>query len=205
MLQKSPSARLGASLRDSCLAPSAFATQPPRMRTLLLSVPIASATWGAALAIESMDDLTVWWRTQSADVVEHTTASNGRACSLVLYHEDDVLVFMWRKGADPSLFLKHPGWRFGERAGTATVEIAVGQASAGPGGGIAQLAAVDYRDWIKARLDPPMAKILAGEREIEIGFPQGQASQVSFPIDPARMHGIRRAVRRCKNALGIQD
>ena len=61
------------------------------------------------------------------------------------------------------------------------------------------------RDWIKARLDPPMAKILPGEREINIGFPQGQASQVSFPIDRARMPGIRRGVRRCKEALGIQD
>ena len=177
------------------------------MRTLLLSIsiPIAAAACGMALAAERTDDLTVWWRTQNAEVVEHSTAANERACLLVLYHEDDVLVFMWRKGADPSLFLKHPGWRFGESAGTATVEIAVGQASEAPGGGIAQLVAVDYRDWIKARLDPPMAKILPSERDIEIGFPQGQASQVSFPIDPARMHGVRRGVRRCKNALGIQD
>lgn len=175
------------------------------MRTFLLGVSIAVAAWGTALPAERTDDLTVWWRTQNAEVVEHTTATNERACSLVLYHEDDVLLFMWRKGGDPSLFLKHPGWRFGERTGTATVEIAVGQDSAGPGGGIAELIAVNYRGWIKARLDPPMAKILPSKREIDIGFPQGQASEVSFPIDRARMPGIRRGVRRCKNALGIQD
>ncbi len=174
------------------------------MRILLLSAWIALSAWGTARAADGAEDLTIWWRTQNAEVVEHYVTANQRACSLVLYHDDDVLLFMWRKGGNPALFLKHPGWQFGERKGIATVEIAVGQASAGPTGGLAQLLAVNYRDWIRARLDPPMANILPSEREINIGFPNGQASQVSFPIDRSRMPGILRGVRRCKDALGIQ-
>ncbi|HJS85328.1 MAG TPA: hypothetical protein VJ779_07690 [Acetobacteraceae bacterium] len=175
------------------------------MRVLFLAIWIALSALGTARAAEVPEDLTIWWRTQNAEVVEHYTAAEERACSLVLYHDDDVLLFIWRRDADPALFIKHPGWRFGERKGIARVEIAVGQASAGPDGALAQLLAVDYRDWIKARLDPTMARILPRGREINVGFPNGQASQVSFPIDRGRMPGIMRGVRRCKDALKIQD
>ncbi len=169
------------------------------MRNLLLSVMFALSAWGTARAAEPADDLTVWWRTQGAEVVEHRTDAGEKACSLVMYHDDDVLLFMWRKDAQPSLFVEHPAWRFGEREGVAKAEIAVDRTSA------AQLLAVDYRDWIRIRLDQPIADLLPRERQITINFPNGQASGVSFPIDRSRMPGIMRGVRRCRDALGVRE
>ena len=176
------------------------------MRSLLLSFSIAFSAWGAAHAADPADDLTVWWRTQGAEVVEPRSGTSDRACFLVLYHDDDVLLFRCRKESEPSLYVKHPGWRFGDREGIATAEIATERASAASGGAAAaQLLVVNYRDWIRARLDRPIADILPSERQITIDFPNGQASEVSFPIDRARMPGIMRGLRKCKDALGIRD
>ncbi len=175
------------------------------MRRLLLSVPIVLSAWGTARPADTTDNLSVWWRTQGAEVVEHRAETGEKACSLVLYHDDDVLLLMWRKDGNPSLFVQHPGWRFGEREGIAKVEIAVGRASPGPGGVATQLPMVDYRDWIRVRLDRPIADILPGEREITVDFPNGQASAVSFPIDRSRMPAVMRGVRNCKAALGRRD
>jgi hypothetical protein len=172
---------------------------------LLLGVSVALSAWGTARAAEATDDLSVWWRTQGAEVVEHRTDTGEKACSLVMYHDDDVLLFMWRKDGNASLFLKHPGWRFGDRQGIAKAEIAVGRTSSEPGGVATQLAVVNYRDWIRARLDRPIADILPSEREITVDFPNGQASGVSFPIDRSRMPDVMRGVRRCKDALGVRD
>ncbi len=183
----------------------AVAAHPLGMRSLLLGFSVALSAWGAARAGDTADDLTIWWRTQGAEVVGHRTDTGEKACSLVMYHDDDVLLFMWRKAENPSLFIQHPGWRFGDRAGTAKVEIAVGRASSGPGGVATQLPVVDYRDWIRARLDRPIADILPSEREITVDFPNGQAGGVSFPIDRSRMPAVMRGVQRCKAALGGRD
>lgn len=177
------------------------------MRRLLLGLSIALAACGAARAAAGEEDLTIWWRTQGAEVVEHRTGAGKRACSLLIYHDDDALLFQWRKDKDPSLFIKHPGWHFGDRKGTAKVEIDAGRATSGanPGGVSLQLAVINHRDWIRARLDRPIADLLPSEREITVDFPDGQASGVSFPIDGSRMPAIMRGVQNCRAAVGVRD
>ena len=182
------------------------------MRGLLLGVSIALSAWGLARAATG-EDLTVWWRTywapaQGAEVVEHRASAGERACSLLIYHDDDVLLLMWRKGRDPALFVKHPGWRFGDLRGAARVEVGVGRAAAsgaGPGGVSTELAATSYRDWVAARLDRAVADLLPGEGEVTVGFPDGQASGASFPIERGRMPAVMRGVQDCRVAAGVRN
>ena len=181
------------------------------MRGLLLGVSIALSAWGPARAAAG-EDLTVWWRTywapaQGAEVVEHRASAGERACSLLIYHDDDVLLLMWRTGRDPSLFVKHPGWRFRDHRGAARVEIGVGRVAsgAGPGGVSTELAATSYRDWVATRLDRAVADLLPGEREVTVDLPDGQASGASFPIERGRMPAVMRGVQDCRAAAGVRN
>ena len=167
----------------------------------------------AARVAAAEQDLTIWWRTfwlrtQGAEVVEQRTNAGERTCSLRIYHDDDVLLFRWQKGRDPLLFVNHPGWRFGSREGTTTVEIGIGRMAPGanPGGSVSmQLTATEYQDWIRATLDRPIADLLPKEREIMVDFPDGQASEVSFPIDHSRVPDIMRGLQNCKAVIGVRS
>ena len=171
------------------------------------AAPPGNAARGAAAG----EDLTIWWRTswsrtQGAEVVEQRTKAGERACSLRIHRDGDVLLFRWRKGRDPLLLVSHPGWRFGGREGTVTVEVGAGRAAPGasPGGGASvRLAATGRQDWVSATLDPPIADLLPTEREITIVFPEGQAGSVSLPVDSSRMPAIMRGLQDCKAAVGV--
>ena len=173
------------------------------------AAPPGNAARGAAAG----EDLTIWWRTswsrtQGAEVVEQRTKAGERACSLRIHHDGDVLLFRWRKGRDPLLLVSHPGWRFGSREGTLTVEIGAGRAAPGasPGGGASmRLAATGYQDWVSTALDPPVADLLPTEREVTVAFPGGQASSVSFPVDRSRTPAIMRGLQDCKAAIGVRS
>jgi hypothetical protein len=171
------------------------------------AAPPGDAARGAAAG----EDLTVWWRTswsrtQGAEVVEQRTSAGERACSLRIHHDGDVLLFRWRRDRDPLLLVSHPGWRFGSREGTVTVEIGAGRTAPGasPGGVSMRLAATGYQEWISATLDPPIADLLPREREITVDLPDGQASGVSFPVDSSRTPAIMRGLQDCKAVIGVR-
>jgi hypothetical protein len=174
------------------------------MLSALLGFSVVLAAYGPGPA-DAAADMTVWWRTQGAEVIEHRTDTGARACSLVLRRADDVLLFMWPQNGSPSLFVRHPGWRFGDQESTTNIEIAVsaGNAAAQASGVSTELPARDYRDWIRTPLDQPLADVLPTEGEIRIGFPGGQFSPLSFPIDRSRMPAVMRGVQNCKTALGM--
>ena len=154
----------------------------------------------------SPPDLTVWWRTVGAEVIEHHTETGARACSLVLHHSDNVLMFMWPQHGQPTLFVRHPGWHFGDQQGATDLQINVGNAGRGPGlgdGVTTQLPAADFQDWVRAQLDQTLAQVLPTEDEIRVALPGGQFSPVSFSIDQERMPAVMRGLDKCKTALGV--
>jgi hypothetical protein len=172
------------------------------------AAPPGDAARGAAAG----EDLTVWWRTswsraQGAEVVEQRTNAGERVCSLRIHHDDDVLLFRWRRGRDPLLLVSHPGWRFGSGEGAVTVEVGTGRTAPGanPGGVSMRLAATEHQDWISATLDPPIADLLPTEGEITVDFPDGQASGVSFPVDRSRTPAIMRGLQDCKAVIGARS
>ena len=188
-------------------SPKPVPPPPDQPAPAVPAAPPGAAARGAA----AEEDLTIWWRTfwlrtQGAEVVEQRTNAGERACSLRIHHDDDVLLFRWRKGRDPLLLVSHPGWRFGSREGTMTVEIGTGRTAPGanPGGVSMRLAATGHQDWISATLDPPIADLLPKEREITVDFPDGQPSSVSFPIDRSRIPDIMRGLQDCKAVIGVR-
>jgi hypothetical protein len=190
-------------------SPKPVPPPPDQPAPAVPAAPPGDTARGAAAG----EDLTIWWRTfwsrtQGAEVVEQRTNTGERACSLRIHHDGDVLLFRWRKGRDPLLLVSHPGWRFGSREGTTTVEIGVGRTAPGanPGGSVSmRLAATGHQNWISATLDPPIADLLPKEREITVDFPDGQASSVSFPVDRSRTPAIMRGLQDCKAVVGVRS
>jgi hypothetical protein len=165
---------------------------------------------GALMAIAAGDarvraaetNPTIWWRTQGAQVVETNGAAGARSCSLIMDRGPDAAVLMWHQGGASSIYIKHEGWRFGDREGARPVEIRVGDVQLGDGA--AGFEAVDYKNWIMAPVDRPVAGALLTGEAIRVAFPDGQADGVSFPIDRGRIAALVRAVQRCQQAVGMR-
>jgi hypothetical protein len=143
---------------------------------------------------------TVWWRTQGAQVLETRDDSGRRSCSLVMDHGADAVVLVWQQTGATSIYVKHRGWQFGDQEGALPVRIEVGDVQLGAG--TARLEAVHYKDWIMAPVDQPVADVLTRGPDIHVGFPDGQADAVAFPIDRGRIAALVRAVHRCQKAIG---
>lgn len=174
------------------------------MLSSALGISLLLATYGPSRTT-APDDLTVWWRTEGAEVIEHHTDGGARACSLVLHRADNVLLFVWTQHESPTLFVRHPGWNFGDQEGATDVQIdvAAGHGAQRANGVTTELPAENYQDWIRARLDQTMADILPTEGEIRVQFPGNQFSPVSFPINQDRMPAVMRGLDKCKTALGM--
>ncbi len=176
------------------------------MRVLMLSVAAAFVAAGCRRSAAETDP-TVWWRTHGAEVVEqHNTDDGERACSLVMSDGDNAVVFMWRKNAGTSMFVQHPGWRFGNSEGVAQVEIQIGDVWLGgavDGSDGPRLLAVDYQSWVRAHVDQPVADLLLTQPEIRVVFPGGQAEGLSFPLNRSKMPALVRALKKCQAAIGV--
>lgn len=163
-----------------------------------LGLLAVAATTSAPPAPGGGADLTVWWRTEGAEVVETKEPGASPSCSLMLRQGGNLAVLMWPQAGSPTLFVRHAGWNFGglEQGVPATLDVGDSAAVA--------LDAQSLGNWVRAPLRDGAADAISARGTFRLELSGAQSPSVDFRTDPARMAKVTLGWERCRRAIGAE-